>query len=177
MSTIGELSIVNRETLLVHAMAIESEAVARYEELADQMEVHHNPDVAVFFRKMAEIEGKHVDNVSSLCGELQLPHSAPWDLAWGGDESPEGPLHNDEVHYLMSPHHAIQLAIRGEQRAVDFFTAVSGDSRAPEDVRALALQMTEDEHEHIRLLREWLARYPEPEDGWHEDLDPPAVQE
>jgi hypothetical protein len=35
--------------------------------------------------------------------------------------------------------------------------------------------MAEDEREHVRLIGEWLARYPEPEPGWDEDPDPPAV--
>lgn len=177
MSTTLDATISSREILLAHAMAIESEAVERFEELADQMEVHHNPEVALFFRKMAAIEGKHVDNVEALQGDTELPHIAPWDLSWGADESPEGPLHNDEVHYLMTPHHAIQLAIQGERRAADFFTMVSEDERAPADVRELAGKLAGEELEHIRLLREWLARYPVPDPGWQEDPDPPVVQE
>ena len=177
MSDTGDYRIDSREVLLAHAMAIETEAVDRYEELADQMDVHNNPEVAAFFRKMAEIEGKHVLNVENLCGDTELPHIAPWDLAWSNDESPEAPKHNDEVHYLMTPYHAIELAIQGEQRAADFFRCVADSVTAPADVRALAGELAADELEHVRLLREWLARHPEPDAGWHEDPDPPMLQE
>ena len=168
---------LTREWLLAHAMAIETEAVDRYEELADQMDVHNNPEVADFFRKMAEIEGKHVDNVEQLCGDTVLPHISPWDLAWAGDESPESPKHNDEVHYLMTPYHAIQLAIQGEQRAAAFFRDIADKAGVAEDVRALADQLAGDELEHVRLLQQWLARQPRPDDDWQEDPDPPTLQE
>ena len=177
MSSASDAGITSRETLLAHAMAIEAEAVDRFEALADQMEVHNNPEVAAFFRKMAEIEGKHVANVEQLRGDAVLPHVAPWDLAWGEDESPEGPLHNDAVHYLMTPHHAIELAIQSERRAADFFAMVSNDERTPGDVRELAAKLAAEEVEHIRLLGQWLARYPEPAADWHEDPDPPMLQE
>ena len=168
---------VTREWLLAHAMAIETEAVDRYEELADQMEVHNNPEVAAFFRKMAEIEGKHVTNVEHLCGDTELPHISPWDLAWAGDESPESPKHTDDVHYLMTPYHAIEMAIDGEQRAADFFRAVAENEAAPDDVRNLADELARDELEHVRLLREWLGAHAEPDDDWHHDPDPPTLQE
>lgn len=176
-SSVTEKAITSRETLLAHAMAIESEAVERYEALADQMEVHNNPEVAVFFRKMAEIEGLHVAHVEQVQGDTPLPHIAPWDLAWGDDESPEGPQHHEEVHYLMTPHQAIRLAMDSEQRAADFFASVRDDTRAAADVRQLAGELAADEIEHIRLLGEWLERHPEPAPDWDEDLDPPMLQE
>jgi len=49
--------------LLAHAKAMESEALERYLELAEQMEVHHNPEVAELFRKMARVERKHVEKI------------------------------------------------------------------------------------------------------------------
>ena len=175
--TMTRSAITTREVLLAHAMAVESEAVDRYEELADQMEVHNNPEVAEFFRKMAEIEGKHVVNVETLRGDTELPHISPWDLAWGEDESPEGPQHHDEIHYLMTPYQAIQMAIRSEQRAADFFAAVVDNPGASEDVRELARELAADELEHVRLLGQWLERHPVPAPDWHEDPDPPMLQE
>ena len=51
-------TIGSTEELLAYSMAIETEAVERYNDLADQMEMHHNYDVADLFRKLAEIEGR-----------------------------------------------------------------------------------------------------------------------
>jgi len=44
----------------------------------------------------------------------------------------------------------------------------------PAAVQAAAREMAEDEREHVRLIREWLAKVPPPEPGWDEDMDPPA---
>ncbi|MCC6560603.1 MAG: rubrerythrin, partial [Xanthomonadales bacterium] len=41
------------------------------------------------------------------------------------------------------------------------------------DVRAAAEEMRDEEAEHVRLIDEWLARTPAPDDGWATDLDPP----
>jgi erythrin-vacuolar iron transport family protein len=41
------------------AILIEDEAKERYEEFANQMDIHHTPDAAGFFRFMAENEAKH----------------------------------------------------------------------------------------------------------------------
>lgn len=61
--------------LLAYARALESEAVERYEDLAEQMETHHNLELAELFRKMAAIEQQHVDQVQTLAAAAPLP---PW---------------------------------------------------------------------------------------------------
>ncbi len=177
MTPPSDTTITTRERLLVHALVLETEAVDGYEALADQMEVHNNPEVAAFFRKMAEIEGKHLATVEQLCCDTELPHIPPWDMAWADDESPEGHKHDDGVHYLMTPYHAIQLAIRGEQRAADFFARVADSASAPDDVRQLARELAKDEIAHVELLKKWLQEHPEPHGDWHEDPDPPTLQE
>ena len=34
-----------------------------------------------------------------------------------------------------------------------------------------------DAHQHVRLLGEWIARYPPADDNWDYDPDPPAMPE
>ena len=58
-------SINTLDELLVHAHELEREAVERYEELAGQMEVHNQPELAELFHKMAAIEQLHVDKVEN----------------------------------------------------------------------------------------------------------------
>ena len=41
------------------AILIEEEARDRYDELAEQLAVHHTPEAAAFFRRMARIEERH----------------------------------------------------------------------------------------------------------------------
>lgn len=165
------------EELLAHALAMETEAVERYEELADQMDVHNNPEVAALFRKLAEIEKLHVDNVNGLSDGMELPHIAPWDYAWETPESPESPSTNArEVHYLMQPYHAIALALKHERLGVEFYAKLAAQS-GRDDVRKLAEELRATEIEHVRLLEQWLAKFERPEKGWREDPDPPLLQE
>jgi rubrerythrin len=66
----------------------------------------------------------------------------------------------------MTPYHVISIAMHHEKKAVEFFESVE-----------MAEGLAEEEREHVRLLGEWLVRYPKPEKGWDEDPDPPNLQE
>ncbi len=161
--------------LLAHAHTMEADAVERYETLAGQMEVHHNPELAEFFHKMAAIEAKHVVKVDDMAEELELPAIKPWDYRWLGSEGPESTPF-DRTHYRMTPYHALRLAMENEQRAVAFFEDVA--RRTNDDaVRVMAEDLAEDERHHVSLLLDWLARYPEPSPGWDADMDDPVSQE
>jgi len=164
------------EELLAYSLALEEEAVERFNELADQMEVHNNYEVADLFYKLAEIEGKHVDNVKRASEGKQLPDLLAWEFDWiDGGEPPEGGSLED-AHYLMSPWHAIELAKQGEQRAVAFFKHVAG-STTDNEVKKMARELVAEEQEHVELLEQWQERFSKPEDGWDDDLDPPTLLE
>mgnify|MGYP001429021879 FL=1 len=79
MSAADRLAINDLGEFLAHAGAMEREATERYEELASQMEVHNNPEVAELFAKMAEIEKKHVDKIDARSSGVEVPHVAPWE--------------------------------------------------------------------------------------------------
>lgn len=157
--------------LMGQALTMEREAVARYSELADMMETHNNPDVALLFRKMAGYEQLHVNQILADMGwadDVVLPRQRG---VWGTPESPEVvPI--EEMHYLMHPWHALQLALAAEQRAEAFFAEMAGTATT-EAVRRAAEEMRQEEAEHVALVREWLAKVPQPEDDWAVDPDPP----
>lgn len=153
------------------AWAMEVEAAERYAELADQMDTHHNSEVAELFAKLARIEGRHRDQIATQMGWTRPPESGSFH--WGTPEGPETTDYGD-LHYLMQPHHALKLALHNEERATDFFERFAA-AKLPPDVRAAAAAMAAEEREHVQLIREWLVKYPEPEPGWDEDPDPPAV--
>jgi len=159
------------EEFMSFACAMEVEAAERYAELADQMSTHHNREVAELFARLSRIEGKHRDQVLARMGWASCPDTHAF--AW---ESPEGPETTDygDLHYLMTPFHALKLAEHNERRAAEFFARLA-QARLPAKVRALALEMAEEELEHVQLIQEWLARVPLPEPGWNEDPDPPNV--
>jgi rubrerythrin len=161
--------------LLAHAKAMESEALERYQDLAEQMEVHHNPEVAELFRKMAWVEGKHVEKILERVGDQELPHIPPWEYQWLGEEAAEA-IANEDVHYLMTPHHALTLALGAERRALDFYTRVV-ETVAAGELLELARELMKEEREHVALIEAWLAKVPEPPEDWAEDPDPPLLQE
>lgn len=156
---------------MAYACAMEVEAADRYAELADVMATSHNREVADLFARLARIEGKHRDQILERMGWTMAPDGTS--CSW---ETLEGPETTDygSVHYLMTPFHALKLAEHNERRAVDFFQHLA-DSRVPAEVRRLALEMADEEREHVRLIGEWLERVPAPEPGWNEDPDPPNV--
>jgi len=159
------------EEFMACAYAMEVEAADRYAELAELMSTHHNREVSDLFARLARIEGKHRDQIAARMGWTRMPDAAVF--RW---ETPEGPETTDygELHYLMQPYHALKLAEHNERRAVEFFERFAA-ARVPADVRAAALEMAQEEREHVRLIGEWLAKVPPPEPGWDEDMDPPAV--
>lgn len=158
--------------LLSYAYALELEAGERYEDLADIMDAHNNDEVAGLFRKLSGIEGKHAQQIKAMLIEqgFELP---PVEYQW---EMPEGPETTplDQLHYMMSPYHTLALALHNEQRAFDYFSAIALKS-SNEEVRSMALEMAEEEREHVEWVKKWLVKYPKPEAGWDEDLDPPVV--
>jgi rubrerythrin len=158
------------DEFMAYAWAMEVEAAERYEELAEQMDTHHNAEVSGLFAKLARIEGKHRDQIMAQMGWNRPPDTGAF--RW---ETPEGPETTDygELHYLMTPYHALKLAEHNEMRAAEFFEHFAA-ARLPDAVRAAAAEMAAEEREHVRLINEWLAKYPEPVPGWDEDPDPPA---
>jgi len=158
------------KAFMAQAHAMEEEAAERYDDLADQMEVHNNPEVAQLFRKMADIERKHAVRV---LGKLPEKPAAP--ALRAGPELPET-VPASETHYLMPPYRALELALESEERARAFFLRALKTTRDAK-VRAAAKELAAEETEHVRLIREWMARVPKPEPGWDYDPDPPNYSE
>jgi len=75
---------------------------------------------------------------------------------------------------LMTPYHALALALRAEERSYAFFTQVVEMSK-DEQVLALARELQEEELLHVTQIKERLAKEPKPDEGWDEDPDPPVL--
>jgi rubrerythrin len=161
---------------MAQALAMEREAVARYTELADMMETHNNLEVAELFRKMASYEGLHVKQILADMGWSEDPRpSGGRASAWRTPEGPESvPI--DEMHYLMHPWHALNLALAAEQRAEAFFADLVQRS-SDEAIRRAAEEMRAEEAEHVELVRAWLAKIPPPDADWGVDPDPPRYED
>jgi rubrerythrin len=169
-------TIATLDELLAHAHGLELEAVERYQELADQMIVHNQPELVELFQTMARVEGLHVDKVRDLATGRELPRIAPWEYRWSTLESPESvPIGRER--YRMTPRQALELVLAGEERAHGFFAEVANSSPDPA-ARQTAAELAEEERQHAVLLREWLARYPAGTDSREPlDLDEPVEQD
>lgn len=167
--------MTNLETFLAYSVALEEEAAERHEELADMMDVHNNPEVAGTFRKLAHYSRLHAQEIHDASRGRELERIAPWEFEW---EDMEGPETADigEVNYLMNNARALQIAMGNEQRAHDFYHAISQESPSSE-VRALAAEFAEEEKGHLRLLEAWLARVPDDADDIPYDPDPAHMPE
>lgn len=169
-------TIATLEELLAHAHGLELEAVERYQELADQMVVHNQPDLVKLFQTMVRVESLHVDKVRELAADRELPRIAPWEYRWPTLESPESVPAGGES-YGMTPRLALELVLAGEERAHAFFAGVAGSSPDPA-ARQTAAELAEEERQHAALLREWLARYPAETDAQEpSDMDEPVEQD
>lgn len=159
------------EDLMSQALAMEREAVARYQELADIMDTHNNPEVAALFRQMAGYEQHHVEHILADMGWADDVVAPRQGGIWTTPEAPET-VAFDDVHYLMHPWHALKLALAAEERALAFFEQLARDA-ASDSIRRAAEEMRDEEAEHVALVRQWLARVPRPDADWADDPDPP----
>jgi rubrerythrin len=165
--TIGEF--------LAHALAIEVDAVACYQELARRMWARRNPGTAALFEEMAKAEEKHLVQIQKRTAAYALPDLAPSEYRWRGPGSPEAAPIAD-VDEWMTRHRALKLALAGEERARDFFAEVA-ESESPPEVRALARELRDEEAEHVRYVAAMLARTPEESADWAEAGEEPDKPE
>lgn len=166
--------VANAADFMAHAYAMEVEAAERYAEFADSMEMHNNREVAELFRKLSRIEQRHADQILEQMGWKQSPVTSI-KVRWEGMEGPET-ADPTELHYLMQPYHALQIALHNERRARDFFAHLAKVTKDA-GVRKGAREMEEDEAEHVRLIEEWLKRTPKPDPNWQTDQDPPVLSD
>ena len=167
--------ISNLADLFAIAYQIEADAVDRYELLASQMETHNNPDLVAAFRDLARAEAIHRDEIRRLAGDIDVVAHARKVAKWSRGESPEE-VDIGAAHYLMTPWHALQLALAGEKRALAFFTSVVETTKDPA-VKTMAAEFVEEEAEHVNLVHRLLRKHPRPPDSWSDDPDPPSSQD
>lgn len=168
-----ETGIETAGALLAHAYRMELEAQERYVWLAEQMQTHNNVDLAALFRELARVEGLHAADIEKQMQGMDVPHINPLDYQWPGHESPEA-LDMGDMHYLMTPHQALKLALKAEQNAYDFFDRLLKATDDP-DVKHFAAEFAEEEREHVDLVLRELQKYPETAEP-REDIDPPVAQ-
>jgi len=124
--------------------------------------------------KLAQVEALHAKRILEEMGWPSMP-ALPVAYAWESSEAPETAAF-DELHYLMHPWHALEIALRCELQAQQYFEGIAA-SKVPRRVRTTALEMAEEEREHVQLIRDWMKKVPKPPARWADDPDPPQLGE
>ena len=150
--------------LYAHALAIEREAAERYAELAQRMEDLGNDEVAALFRRLAVYEAEHLDTLERRTQGVPVPQIAPGEYAWLDAAAPET-VARELVFRLLTPRHALGIALEAERRAQQFFAEVKATATDPA-LRALAQEMALEEAGHIAMVEQALAKTPDARVDW-----------
>ena len=141
-----------------HALTVEREAVQRYNEFADYFEDHGNEATAQLLRKLGRFESEHAQALSRKASGFSLPALQANAHSWL-DDGPANAVSHELIYHFMTPHDALEIALRAGQEAKAFFEQVEADARDPE-VKQLAREMTGEEGTLIRLIEEALPKAP-----------------
>jgi rubrerythrin len=150
--------------LYAHALAIEREAAERYAELAQRMDDLGNEEVAELFRRLAVFEAEHLDTLERRTQGVDVPAIPPGQYAWLDAGAPEN-VARELVFRLLTPRHALGIALEAERRAEQFFSEVKATAADPA-LRALAQEMAMEEAGHIAMVQQALARTPDAQVDW-----------
>lgn len=134
------------------AIGIEEDAQLRYREFAARV---GDPEAAVFFREMEVNESKHRRQLTSR-RDVLFRHEPPrfdTSILVEGVEAPA----LEEVEPAISAREAMEVALRAEIRAHDFYASAIPHVKDP-DVRAFFEELREEEVEHQRAIRDLIAR-------------------
>ncbi|MBI4275751.1 MAG: ferritin family protein [Rhizobiales bacterium] len=167
--------IASLADLFAIAYQIEADAVERYTLLAEQMQTHNNPDLVKVFRDLARAEGIHAEEIRRQAGDIDVVVHARKMAKWKKGESPEE-ADLGAAHYLMTPWHALRLALTSEEQALAFFAHVVETTKDVK-VKDMAKEFVEEEAEHVNLVHRLLKKYPRPPESWSQDSDLAIPQE
>lgn len=138
------------------AVLVEEEARDRYEELAAQLILHRTPEAAAFFTKMMRLEELHrkqlFEHRTKLFG--QQPNTLRREMIF----EIEAPSY-DEVRMNMTHRQALEVALRSEEKAYEFFKSAIR-SLASAEVKNIFEELCDEEVLHQNLVKAELAKLP-----------------
>jgi rubrerythrin len=153
------------------AVLIEEEALERYQEFTDQMELHHTPDAARFFGFMALNEERHRAALAKRRAALfgDAPRTVTPTMIFDV-EAPE----YDEARAYMTPREALATALRSEEKAWSFFSQALPQVKDA-DVKKLFQELVGEELQHQELVKKELAKLPPDDKLRQEDFEDAPV--
>ncbi|MBX7190953.1 MAG: ferritin family protein [Sandaracinaceae bacterium] len=134
------------------AVLIEEEAMDRYRELAEQLEVHNTHAAAKFFRFMERNEAKHREALLTqrTARFADAPRHVRREMIFD-IEAPE----YDEARTFMSLRAALEVSMRSETKAREFFESALAQI-SDSEVRTLFAELRDEEIEHQGLVQKEL---------------------
>ena len=145
---------------LAHAIALESSAAGRYDDLATAMESQGSIEVARFFEKMAGYCREHLKDTQARGGfrHLQPPDDG---YDWRPGESAED-AGWEGVDGFMDVTTALSLALSCEESSEAYYRRIAAECNDLV-VRRMATEFAEEEAGHARALRTRF--FSDPENG------------
>jgi len=160
---------------LAHALEMETEAGERYQELAEAMGLHNNPEVAEFFSTMAAEASVHIALVKQHADGQTLPILKAWEFDWPDVEAPESTSY-ESTHYRMTKRQAMQLALANEKAAEQYYRQLARET-IDDQTQNLAAQFAEEERQHAAGLERALRQLSIEPTHHRQDDDDPHVPE
>ena len=168
-----DFSALNLRDTLDLAVAVEEEAKERYDEFAEQLDAHRNPEVAKFFRFMSDNEVKHAERLAAKREGLfgDEPSSADTSMLYD-IEAPDF----DGARAFMSMRAALDVAMESEVKAYEFYDEARAEI-SDSKVKELFVELRDEEALHQDLIKKIIAKLPE-DDGFDPDdfVDAPVSQ-
>ena len=149
------------------AVLIEQEAHERYKYFTEQIGRRYPVDAASIFELMAGNEEKHGQQLAERRRELfgdkavRVIRNALFDV-----EAPEV----GAPRWNMSPLKAFQLALASEEKAYWFYDEAMKHVKDAK-VRELFKELRDEETEHVRMVKDAIAKLPPGADKDLEDID------
>lgn len=131
------------------AIGIEEDAQLRYQEFAATVT---DPGAAQFFREMVRVEGEHRRQLEAQRDVIFRHARRRFDTSLAGDLDAPGV---EDVGPRISPREAMEVALRAEVRAYEFYAGAIPYLKDP-DVRAFFEELKQEEVEHQQKIQQRL---------------------
>jgi rubrerythrin len=153
----GDPIMLTVEEFLAYSIHLETEAAARFGELADVMESGGNREVANLFRRLANYSRMHLADAQARSGFREIPKLNPQDCVWPDLESPESAAIWG-ADPLLGRAEALQIALAAETAGHDYYKSILDTTHDPE-VKRLAAEFVSEEASHVAELKKWIAAH------------------
>ena len=153
------------------AVLMENEACERYQEFTRQVGGRYPGDAADMFKMMAAAEAKHRSQLQDR--RRALFGDAPSRVTAEMLEDVEAP-DRGQTRVFMSARQALEVALRSEEKAQDFFATALKSVEDPQ-VRKLFEELRGEEVQHASLVRQIMEKQPTGPDVEDDEADEPGT--